>query len=62
MGCSPYINHFIQPNSIVPNPANPQNFNRYEYVINNPVNLIEPDGHICVNNQGTDNVSIISRC
>jgi hypothetical protein len=31
----------------VPNPANPQNFNRFGYVLNNPVNLVDPSGH-CV--------------
>jgi len=30
----------------VPNPSNPQVFNRYGYVLNNPVNLVDPSGHI----------------
>jgi hypothetical protein len=42
---SPYINRFIQPDSIVPNPASPQNLNRFGYVLNNPVNLVDPSGH-----------------
>jgi RHS repeat-associated protein len=33
----PYINRFISADSIVPNPTNPQSFNRYSYVRNNPM-------------------------
>ena len=42
---SPYINHFIQPDSIIPNPANPQSLNRYSYANNNPLNYTDPTGH-----------------
>jgi hypothetical protein len=42
---SPYINRFIQPDSIIPNPANPQSWNRYSYVLNSPINLSDPSGH-----------------
>jgi RHS repeat-associated protein len=41
----PAIGRFIQPDSIVPNPANPQSWNRYSYVLNSPVNYIDPSGH-----------------
>lgn len=40
------LGRFIQPDTIVPNPMNPQSLNRYSYVRNNPVNLIDPTGHI----------------
>ncbi len=30
---------------IVPNPMNPQSFNRYSYVLNNPLKYIDPTGH-----------------
>lgn len=33
----PYINRFLSPDTIVPNPANPQSFNRYSYVENRPM-------------------------
>ncbi len=36
---------FLQPDSIVPNVMDPQSLNRYAYVRNNPVNLIDPTGH-----------------
>jgi hypothetical protein len=42
---SPYINRFLQPDSIIPSPANPQSFNRFSYVYNRPINFTDPSGH-----------------
>ncbi len=42
---SPYINHFIQPDSIVSNPRYSKSFNRYSYVNNSPINFNDPSGH-----------------
>jgi hypothetical protein len=42
---SPYINHFLQPDTIIPHPTNPQAWNRYSYVGNRPVNFSDPSGH-----------------
>ena len=39
------IGRFISPDSIVPEPLDPQSLNRYSYVINNPVNHVDPTGH-----------------
>jgi RHS repeat-associated protein len=44
----PSIGRFVQPDSIVPSPANPQSWNRYSYVNNNPVRYMDPTGHRCV--------------
>lgn len=44
---SPYINRFLQPDTIIPDLSNPQSWNRYSYVMNNPINLSDPTGH-CV--------------
>jgi len=38
------IGRFIQADSIVPNPGNPQSLNRYSYVRNNPLRFIDPSG------------------
>ncbi len=45
---SSYLNRWIQPDTIIPDPANPQSFNRYSYVYNRPVNLLDPSGHVAI--------------
>jgi hypothetical protein len=40
-----YITRFSQPDSIVPDPYNPQSLNRYSYVLNNPIRYNDPTGH-----------------
>jgi hypothetical protein len=42
---SPYINHFLQPDTIIPDQADPQSWNRYSYVRNNPLRYADPTGH-----------------
>ncbi len=46
----PRIGRFLTPDSIVPEPGNPQTLNRYSYVNNNPTNLTDPSGHcpVCI--------------
>jgi RHS repeat-associated protein len=41
----PYITHFSQPDSIVPDLYNPQSLNRYSYVNNNPLRYTDPTGY-----------------
>lgn len=41
----PDLGRFIQPDTIVPNPYNPQDLNRYSYCNNNPINYTDPTGH-----------------
>jgi hypothetical protein len=43
---SPYINRFLQPDTIIPGLANPQSWNRYSYVTNRPINFNDPTGHM----------------
>ena len=38
----------MSPDTIVPNPVNPQSFNRYSYVFNNPLKNVDPTGHITI--------------
>jgi hypothetical protein len=40
-----YITHFSQPDPIIPDPSNPQSFNRYSYALNNPIRYNDPSGH-----------------
>ena len=42
----PNTNRMLTPDTIVPNPTNPQSFNRYSYGYNNPVKYADPSGHI----------------
>jgi RHS repeat-associated protein len=42
----PYLGRFVSADTIVPNPGNPQDWNRYAYVGNNPILYVDPDGHI----------------
>ena len=42
---SPKLGRFLSADTIVPSYANPQNLNRYGYVLNNPLRYIDPTGH-----------------
>jgi len=41
----PEVGRFISADSIVPDPSNPQSYNRYTYALNSPINLTDPTGH-----------------
>ncbi|MBI5653891.1 MAG: DUF2380 domain-containing protein [Chloroflexi bacterium] len=41
----PGIGRFTPPDTIVPEPGNPQTLNRYSYVNNNPLRYVDPTGH-----------------
>jgi RHS repeat-associated protein len=41
----PYLGRFISADTIVPNPANPIDFNRYAYAAGNPLRFTDPSGH-----------------
>ncbi len=42
---NPMVGRFISPDWIVPGGTNTQAFNRYAYVLNNPLNFIDPSGN-----------------
>jgi len=42
---SPKLGRFLSADTIVPNPANPQDLNRYSYVRNNPLRYTDPSGN-----------------
>ncbi len=43
------IGRFISPDTIVPEPFNPQSLNRYSYCLNNPLRYVDPSGHLSMN-------------
>ncbi len=43
----PGVGRFASADTIVPNAANPQSYNRYSYVLNNPISRYDPSGHFC---------------
>jgi RHS repeat-associated protein len=40
------LGRFLQPDTIVPNPGNPYDLNRYMYGLSNPLKYIDPSGHV----------------
>ena len=41
----PHLGRFIQPDTLVPDPLNPQAWNRFSYCYNNPLRYTDPSGH-----------------
>ncbi len=41
----PVLGKFTSPDTIIPEPTDPQSYNRYSYCINNPINYTDPSGH-----------------
>lgn len=40
-----YLNRFLSPDSIIPDPYNPLDYDRYSYARNNPIRYSDPSGH-----------------
>ena len=43
----PGLGRFLTADTIVPDPINPQQMNRYTYVLGNPIAFFDPTGHSC---------------
>ena len=41
----PALGRFLQADTLVPDPGNPQSLNRYAYTLNNPLRYTDPSGH-----------------
>lgn len=46
----PKLHRFLSPDNNLQDPTNSQNFNRYGYVLNDPVNMIDPSGEDGIEN------------
>jgi RHS repeat-associated protein len=44
----PGIGRFASADTLVPDPTNPQQYNRYTYTLNNPLRFLDPSGHFSV--------------
>jgi len=42
----PYLNRWAQPDTIIPDPGNPQDWDRYAYTRNNALKYTDPSGHM----------------
>ncbi|MBI4305530.1 MAG: RHS repeat-associated core domain-containing protein, partial [Chloroflexi bacterium] len=50
----PTIGRFISPDTIVPDPYDPRDYNRFAYVLNNPLKYTDPSGHSCSTDEWAD--------
>ncbi|MFT3946516.1 MAG: RHS repeat-associated core domain-containing protein [Agriterribacter sp.] len=44
----PALHRFLMPDNYVQDPSNTQNFNRYAYVLNNPLGYVDPSGEAMI--------------
>ena len=54
----PVVGRFLQPDSVVPAPDNPQSLNRFAYVLNNPLRYIDPSGHCSVGDYADESLCV----
>ncbi|MBU0495120.1 MAG: RHS repeat-associated core domain-containing protein [Chloroflexi bacterium] len=55
------LGRWISPDSIIPEPGNPQALNRYSYAYNNPVRFIDPSGHAPIVGEDEDGDPVVDR-
>ncbi|MBI4733108.1 MAG: RHS repeat-associated core domain-containing protein [Chloroflexi bacterium] len=48
----PLLGRFLQPDVIIPDAANPQAWNHFAYVYNNPINYNDPSGYLTCSDDG----------
>ncbi len=56
---SPALGRFISADTIVPGAGNPQTLNRYAYVLNSPLNFLDPSGHMIEGSDGGPSLSTL---
>lgn len=58
----PKLHRFLQPDNFVQDPFNTQNYNRYGYVLNNPLRYSDPSGEIYMKLEANTEFSSCSSC
>jgi RHS repeat-associated protein len=58
----PSAGRFISADTIVPDPTNPQQFNRYTYVLNNPLRFTDPTGHCVSSYDPEEQLELLQYC
>jgi RHS repeat-associated protein len=56
------LGRWISPDTIIPDPANPQSWNRYSYVHNRPLTRTDPSGHITAEEEEEATTIITQLC
>lgn len=51
---SPHLNRWISPDTIIPDPMNPLDFDRFSYVLGNPLKYTDPSGNDYCDSQYAD--------
>ena len=59
---NPELRRFTQADTVIPNVYDPQSLNRYTYVNNNPIKLIDPSGNrpILISNDDDTEITVVS--
>ena len=58
----PVLGKFVQADTIVPEPGDPQSLNRYAYTLNNPVKYNDPSGHRWVEDNDANPCRVVGGC
>jgi hypothetical protein len=53
---------FTQPDTMVPDPGDPQSLNRYSYAGNNPLRYTDPSGHMWVEDDDANPCRVVGGC
>ena len=58
----PVIGQFVSPDTLVPVPGRVDGYNRYMYVMGNPLNLVDATGHCATTSDGKPDENNDAKC